>query len=286
MKLVSFGDRGLEHPGLVIDDKFVFKLHEFDPDIPPDMTMLLKKGVIEQVREILKDREHLPEWLLAPIDKVRLSAPVPHPGQIICVGLNYKSHADEQNKPYPPLPMLFSKAPNASNGPFAEVKIPGYTQQADYEVELGVVIGERARKVAAADYRKYVLGYVTFNDFSCRDAQRDDKQFFRSKSPDGFAPFGPWIVTDDEIADPMNLAVRCKVNGELRQQSNTADLIHPIGRIIEFITEAMTLEPGDIISTGTPGGVGEHQKPPRFLKPGDVVETTVEGIGTLRNVMA
>lgn len=286
MKLVSFGDRGLEHPGLVIDDKFVFKLHEFDPDIPADMTVLLKKGLINQVRELLQDRDHLPAWLIQPLDKVRLAAPVPRPGQIICVGLNYKAHADEQNKPYPKLPMLFSKAPNAANGPFEDVKIPAYTQAADYEVELAVVIGERCRKVKAADYRSVVLGYMAFNDYSCRDAQRDDKQFFRSKSPDGFAPMGPWIVTDDEIADPMNLNVSCRVNGEVRQKSNTADMIHSIGRVIEFITEAMTLEPGDIIATGTPGGVGEHQKPPRFLKAGDVVETTIEGLGTLRNVMA
>lgn len=283
MKLVSYGDKGLERPGLVIDDRVVFKLHEFDPDIPSDMRVLLKMGLGPQLREILKDRAHLPEWLLAPIDKVRLGAPVPHPGQIICVGLNYKAHADEQNKPYPKLPMLFSKAPGTANGPYSDVKLPAYTEAGDYEVELGVVIGERCKRVKAEEYRSVVLGYVAFNDFSCRDAQREDKQFFRSKSPDGFAPFGPWIVTDEEIDDPQNLAIECRVNGELRQKSSTADMIHPIGRIIEFITEAMTLEPGDIIATGTPGGVGEHFKPPKFLKPGDLVETTVEGIGTLRN---
>jgi acylpyruvate hydrolase len=249
------------------------------------MALLLKKGLIGQVRELLPDREHLPAWLLTPLDKVRLNAPVPRPGQIICVGLNYKAHADEQNKPYPKQPMLFSKAPNAANGPYEDVKIPGYTQAADYEVELAVVIGERCRKVKAADYRSVILGYTVMNDFSCRDAQREDKQFFRSKSPDGFAPMGPWIVTDDEIADPMDLNITCRVNGELRQKSNTADMIHSIGAVIEFITEAMTLEPGDIIATGTPGGVGEHQNPPRFLRAGDVVETTVEGIGTLRNLM-
>jgi 2-keto-4-pentenoate hydratase/2-oxohepta-3-ene-1,7-dioic acid hydratase in catechol pathway len=199
------------------------------------------------------------------------------------VGLNYKDHADEQGVPYPKEPLLFGKSPMAAAGPNDDVVYPDGVEQLDYEVELAVVIGRTARKVAAAQAGQYVAGYCVFNDVSARCCQFGDKQWFRGKSFDTFAPFGPALVTPDEVPDPHGLTLTCKVNGELRQNSNTNQFIHRIENIIAHITRGITLQPGDVIATGTPSGVGVFFKPPRLLKRGDVVELEVQGLGKLVN---
>jgi 2-keto-4-pentenoate hydratase/2-oxohepta-3-ene-1,7-dioic acid hydratase in catechol pathway len=214
---------------------------------------------------------------------VRLGAPVPRPGQIICLGLNYKDHADEQGVEYPKAPLLFGKSPLAAAGPGDDVVYPEGVQQLDYEVELAVIIGRAAKKVPAAQAGQYIAGYCVCNDVSARCCQFGDQQWFRGKSFDTFAPLGPALVTPDEAGDPHALPLTCKVNGELRQNSNTSHLIHGVAEIIAYITRGITLLPGDVISTGTPSGVGVFFKPPRLLNRGDVVEAEIQGLGKLVN---
>jgi 2-keto-4-pentenoate hydratase/2-oxohepta-3-ene-1,7-dioic acid hydratase in catechol pathway len=197
--------------------------------------------------------------------------------------LNYKDHADEQGHPYPEAPLLFGKSPMAVCGPNDSIVYPEGVTQLDYEVELCVIIGKTAKKISAEDALGYVAGYCVFNDVSARDCQFGDKQWFRGKSFDTFAPFGPALVTPDEAGDPHALKLTCKVNGELRQNSNTGNLIHTVDKIIAYITGGITLQPGDVIATGTPSGVGVFLKPPRLLNKGDVVELEVQGLGKVTN---
>lgn len=217
------------------------------------------------------------------VDETKLLAPLPDPSKIICIGLNYLDHCEEQNKPRPERPMLFAKFANTIAGPSDNVQIPSNTSELDFEGELAVVIGKRARNVKRADAFSYIFGYMALLDVSARDLQRTDGQWVRAKSQDGFAPCGPCLVTADEISDPQNLALRTNVNGERMQDSNTGNMIFPIDELIEFVTASLTLEPGDIISTGTPAGVGVHRSPQVLLKRDDIVEVSIEGIGTLRN---
>ena len=217
-------------------------------------------------------------------DDARLLAPVPRPPQIICVGLNYHDHAEEQDEETPEKPLLFGKAPTAVTNPGDPIIHPKGVDQVDYEVELGIVIGHGGRDIPADDARDYVAGYTVINDVSGRDAQFDDGQFFRGKSYDTFAPMGPAIIPD-HVVDPNALEVACWVNGELMQDSNTDQFIFDVGEIIEYISGIMTLRPGDVISTGTPGGVGIFRDPPELLEPGDEVVVEIDGIGTLRNVV-
>lgn len=215
---------------------------------------------------------------------VCILAPVPDPGKIICVGLNYRAHALEQGKQPPASPMLFGKFANAVAGPYDDIAIPdGLTTKVDYEAELGVVIGRGGRRISAADAMDHVLGYVAVHDVSARDLQKSDGQWLRAKGFDGFAPMGPCLVTADEIPDPQNLRLSTRLNGRTMQDSTTADMIFTVAELIAFISQGITLAPGDIISTGTPQGVGAHRTPPVFIQPGDVVEVEVEGVGTLRN---
>ena len=208
-------------------------------------------------------------------------APVPRPGKIICVGLNYRDHAAESNMPIPERPVLFSKFATCVIGPGENVVLPTMSQQVDYEAELAVVIGRRAKKVSAADAYDYVLGYTAFNDVSARDFQFADGQWQRGKSCDTFAPMGQTILTTDEVPDPHKLSIKLRLNGQTMQDSNTNQMIFGVPKLIEFITESITLEPGDVIATGTPSGVGFARKPPVFLHPGDVMEVNIERIGGL-----
>jgi 2-keto-4-pentenoate hydratase/2-oxohepta-3-ene-1,7-dioic acid hydratase in catechol pathway len=225
------------------------------------------------------------------LDKVTLHAPIPRPTKnVFCVGLNYAKHAQESSaargKPVklPEVPVFFSKSPNTVNGPFDDVPWERRaTSEVDYEVELGVVIGSTGKNIARADALKHVFGYTVINDVSARDAQMKHGQFFKGKSMDGFCPMGPVIVTADEFGDPQNKALACRVNGDQRQNSNTSDMIFAVNAIIEWLSLGLTLEPGDVIATGTPEGVGLGRTPPEYLKDGDVVEAEVEGIGTIRN---
>jgi 2-keto-4-pentenoate hydratase/2-oxohepta-3-ene-1,7-dioic acid hydratase in catechol pathway len=205
------------------------------------------------------------------------------PGKIICVGLNYHDHAIESNMAVPKSPVIFSKFPSSAIGNEDAIVLPQGSTEVDYEAELAVVIGQRASKVSAKDAMNYVQGYTCMNDVSARDFQFMDGQWQRGKSCDTFAPLGPWVVPADKIPDPHRLRVQCRLNGSVMQDSNTEQLIFKIPELIEFISATITLEPGDIIATGTPPGVGFARKPPVFLKPGDVVEIEIEGIGVLRN---
>jgi len=210
-------------------------------------------------------------------------APVPRPGKVICIGLNYKDHAAESNMPIPEKPVMFSKFSNCVIAPGEPVVVPSTSQQVDYEAELAVVIGRRAKHVRADSAYDYVLGYTAFNDVSARDFQFADGQWQRGKSCDTFAPMGQTIVTTDEIKDPHKLSIKLLLNDQTMQDSNTDQLIFGVPALIEFITQSITLEPGDVIATGTPPGVGFARKPPVFLKAGDRMEVLIEGMGGLGN---
>ncbi len=218
-----------------------------------------------------------------PLAGLKLGPPV-RPSKIVAIGQNYFDHVREQNAALPERPIIFAKFPTAVIGPGDEIRWdPGLSDQIDWEAELAVVIGRSARRVAARDAYDYVFGYTVANDVTARDLQKGDGQWVRGKSLDTFCPLGPWIVTRDEVPEPHGLPIRTRVNGRVMQDSRTDQLIFRIPELIEFITRAFTLLPGDIILTGTPPGVGAFRKPPVFLRDGDVVTVEVEGIGALTN---
>jgi len=217
---------------------------------------------------------------------VVLLAPVPRPGKLICIGLNYRDHAIESKMPIPERPVVFSKFSSSVIGPGEAVVVPSKSEQVDYEAELAVVIGRRAKNVTPEQAYDYVLGYTIVNDVSARDFQFADGQWQRGKSCDTFAPMGQWIVTTDEIPDPHKLSIKLRLNGQTMQDSSTNQLIFGVPELIAFLSESITLEPGDVIATGTPPGVGFARKPPVFLKSGDVMEVEIEGIGTLTSPIA
>ena len=214
---------------------------------------------------------------------VRVLAPVPRPGKIVCVGLNYHDHCREQGIEPPAYPMLFSKFANAVANPGDAVVRPRATEKLDLECELAVVIGHRAKAIGPAEALDHVFGYTIVNDVTMRDLQREDRQWLRAKGSDGFAPMGPVLVTRDEIGDPQRLQIRSSVNGETWQDSTTAEMVFDVATIVAFASRTITLEPGDVIVTGTPAGVGQYQDPPRYLKDGDVMRCEIEGIGVLEN---
>src|SRR5688572_17027762 len=219
-------------------------------------------------------------WLV-PASDAYWFAPVPRPGKLICIGLNYRDHAAESKMAIPEKPVVFSKFATAVIAPGEPVILPATSKQVDYEAELAVVIGRRAKNVSANSVFDYVLGYTVFNDVSARDFQFADGQWQRGKSCDTFAPMGPTIVTTDEIPDPHKLSIKLRLNGKTMQDSNTDQLIFGVPELIAFLSETITLEPGDVIATGTPPGVGFARKPPVFLKHGDEMEVEIEKIGTL-----
>jgi 2-keto-4-pentenoate hydratase/2-oxohepta-3-ene-1,7-dioic acid hydratase in catechol pathway len=209
--------------------------------------------------------------------------PIDRPGKIVCVGLNYRDHAQEQGLELPPRPLLFAKWPSAAVGPGEAIVLPSLSKEVDYEAELGVVIGVRTRGVSVDDALDVVAGYVCVNDVTARDVQFSDGQWTRAKSFDSFCPVGPMLVPAAEIPDPQGLAIRCLVNGEPLQDSSTANMVFGVAEIVAFVSEAITLEPGDLVATGTPAGVGYTRTPPRFLAPGDEVTVEIEGVGALTN---
>lgn len=221
----------------------------------------------------------------APLDlsTVRLLAPLARPGKIICVGLNYRDHCREQSIEPPAYPMLFSKFANAVSHPGAPVTRPRATEKLDLECELAVVIGRRASRMGRDEADAAIFGYTVLNDVTMRDLQREDGQWLRAKGSDGFAPMGPVVVTADEIADPQALRLRSSVNGETWQDSTTAEMVFDVRTIVAFVSRTITLEPGDVIATGTPAGVGHYQRPPRYLAEGDVMRCEIEGIGAIEN---
>jgi 2-keto-4-pentenoate hydratase/2-oxohepta-3-ene-1,7-dioic acid hydratase in catechol pathway len=218
------------------------------------------------------------------IDDVELLAPVPRPGKIAAAGVNYRSHGAEQNREPPDHPVLFAKFASAVTAHGQPIRwSPVLTQAIDFEAELAVVIGRTCRRVNAEHALEFVAGYTCLNDVSARDLQYSDKQFVRGKSLDTFCPMGPWLVTSDEIPDPQALSIQCLVNGELMQDASTADMIFGVAGLVSFCSHAFTLEPGDVIATGTPAGVGWFREPKRMLRDGDVVEVRIGGIGSLVN---
>jgi 2,4-diketo-3-deoxy-L-fuconate hydrolase len=209
--------------------------------------------------------------------------PIERPGKIVCVGLNYRDHAEEQGAELPAAPLLFANFTTALIGPGEPIVIPPLVTKCDYEAELGVVIGSRVRNVSRENALEAVAGYICANDVSARDLQFADGQWTRGKSPDTFCPVGPRLVPASEVADPHNLRIRALVNGEPLQDSTTANLIFGVDEIIAYASQTSTLEPGDLILTGTPAGVGVFREPPRLLQPGDVVTVEIEGLGELTN---
>lgn len=221
--------------------------------------------------------------LVTPLSEARLRAPVTRPPKVVCVGLNYAEHAHEQNIEAPAAPVFFLKASNTVIGPGDPIRLPSNTQQPDYEAELAVVIGKGGSHIPLDRAWEHVAGYTLLNDVTARDMQHADKQWFRGKSCDTFAPTGPWLVTADEIPDPSGLDISLTLNGEVMQSSNTSNLIHKIDFLISYLSQSLAWEPGDLLSTGTPPGVGVFRNPPVFIKPGDEITVRVQGIGALTN---
>ncbi|MEM3696634.1 MAG: fumarylacetoacetate hydrolase family protein, partial [Candidatus Bathyarchaeia archaeon] len=220
------------------------------------------------------------------IDEVTLLAPVAFPPKIICLGLNYRDHAAEQNVPIPDEPIIFLKPHTAIIGPYEKIVKPSFVNQLDYEAELAIVMGKKAKNVGVSEAKSYIFGYTIMNDVSARDIQFKDKQWTRGKSFDTFAPMGPCITTINQVEDATNLSIRTWVNGELRQNSTTKNMVFTVEEIIHHLSKVMTLEPCDIIATGTPAGVGFAIKPqPKFLQVGDMVRIEIEKIGLLENMV-
>jgi 2-keto-4-pentenoate hydratase/2-oxohepta-3-ene-1,7-dioic acid hydratase in catechol pathway len=212
-----------------------------------------------------------------------VTLPIERPGKIVCVGMNYRDHAAESGLEVPSQPVLFAKWPNALIGPGEPIVLPPGSEQVDYEAELGVVIGVRARRLEVENALEAVAGYVCVNDVSARDLQFADGQWTRAKSLDTFCPVGPRLASVDEVPDPQRLGIRCLVNGEALQDSSTEHMVFSVAELVAFISEAITLEPGDLIATGTPAGVGFTRDPPIYLRPGDEVTIEIDGIGALTN---
>lgn len=286
MKLITYHHAGQESIGAVREDGVVAL-----GSLAPSMLALIDGGpaLLAQARDLVAQATST-----IPLEHVTLLAPIPRPRKnIICLGRNYAAHAIEslratgQPEHLPSHPVFFSKAPTAVNHPNAEIPLmPEISTQRDWEVELAVIIWLPARQVPKEEAMGYIFGYTILNDISARDLQSRHQQFFFSKSLDGAAPMGPWIVTSDELRDPHSLRIQLRLNGETMQDANTSQMIFDIPTCIATFTSGVTLEPGDIIATGTPSGVGLGMTPQRWLQAGEVLECELEGIGVLRNVVA
>lgn len=274
MKLIRFGEKNKEKPGIQLDDDQRIDVSSFIDDY--DENFFYKIGIKKLRNWLNKNKEKCPI-----IDNnIRIGPPISRPSKIVCVGLNYAKHAAESGMDIPDEPVLFFKSSSAITGPYDPIIIPKNSSKTDWEVELAIVIGKRASYVSKEDALNYIAGYVLHNDVSEREFQIERSgQWVKGKSCDSFAPIGPFIATADEIENPNNLNLWLKVNGEEMQNSNTSDFIFNIEEVVSYISQFMTLIPGDIISTGTPFGVGLGLNPPKYLKEGDIVELGIEGLG-------
>lgn len=271
MKLIRFGESGKEKPGVILNDK-KYDVSAFGEDYTEQF---FETDGLSRLADFIKDNL-LPEVA----DDVRLGSPIARPSKLVCIGLNYADHAKETNAPLPPEPVIFMKSTTAIVGPFDDIMIPKNSIKTDWEVELAVVIGKKASYVEEAEAMDYVAGYVLHNDVSEREFQLErNGTWDKGKGCDTFAPLGPFLATPDEIADPHDLRLWLKVNGETMQDGTTSNFIFNLPHLISYTSQFMTLLPGDIISTGTPAGVGLGMKPPIYLKAGDVVELGIEGLG-------
>lgn len=269
----------------MIHGEHVIDLLAANSSVPPTVRKVLEVGAIPRIEAVLAKADTLPSKCFKTSKSVRFGPPVTDPSKIICVGLNYRDHAAEQGKEVPDWPLTFAKAPSALVGDGDSIPLPNGVTQLDHEVELAVVIGRRAKQVALEDAERYVAGYSVFMDISARDVQFREKQWFRAKSFDGFGPMGPYLVTKDEVADPHQLAITLDVSGRRYQSSNTGEMTFKVYYLVHYLSHSMTLEPGDIIATGTPAGVGVFASPQRFLSKGDELEAAIEGLGTLTNTV-
>ncbi|MEP7075100.1 MAG: fumarylacetoacetate hydrolase family protein [Acidobacteriota bacterium] len=285
MKLTVFKDKskaGLRVGAFVSDSQIVDFSHLVS-DASLDETAVmgcfdLETDFLSKAASAVTDAE-----IIIDRSSVEFLSPVPAPRKIICIGLNYRDHAEESGMAIPKSPIMFSKFTSCVIGPGAAIIVPGGSTELDYEAELAFVIGHRSKNVAKANALGHVFGYVNFNDVSARDFQFADGQWQRGKSCDTFAPMGEYVATADEIPDPQDLSIRLRLNGETMQDSTTAQMIFGVAELIEFLSRFITLEPGDVIATGTPPGVGFARKPPIYMKDGDVVEVEIAGLGVLSN---
>lgn len=285
MKLVRFGQKGSEQPG-IYQDGMVFNLSAIMPEIPDIGEYFFRHGWFEKIKKIHQEDSTLACFrsCAVPESQIRLGPPIHKPSKIICIGKNYLDHAQEGGFDVPKQPLLFCKSQNTINGPFDPIQLPSSSHMIDWEVELAVIIGKEGKQIQKESAYDYIAGYTILNDVSARQAQFSDGQWFRGKSFDTFAPVGPAIVTQDEIPNPHDLNLMTLVDGEVMQNGNTKDMIFDIPTLIEFISQDITLVPGDVISTGTPSGVGIFRKPPVILKPGNVVECRIDKIGAIINI--
>lgn len=302
MRLLTFTANGKTRAGIEVESQIVdlagAAASSGAAPVPGDLKEILEAGdpamqsvrraqdwIVSALRSGQRPAGPTGETIVFSRSDVRINAPIPRPSKIICLGLNYADHAAEGGSEPPKVPLLFGKFANTIVGTDHPIVSPKATQRLDYEAELAVVIGRRAKLVPLESALEYVAGYMNLHDVSARDLQSETGQFFRGKSGDTFAPCGPYLVTKDEIPDPHVLDIRSYVNGELRQNSNTRQLIFNVPFLVHHISKTITLEPGDVISTGTPSGVGTHRHPPTYLKPGDVVRIEVQGLGVLENTV-
>ncbi|HEX2256995.1 MAG TPA: fumarylacetoacetate hydrolase family protein [Afifellaceae bacterium] len=274
MKLVRFGDKGSEKPGILDDDGAIRDASGEVDDYRPET---IGPELLDRLRRL--DPAALPR-----VDAgVRLGAPIARTGHFIAIGLNYEDHAREAGMAIPNEPIIFSKAPSSLNGPNDDVILPPNSEKGDWELELGIVIGRRASYVDKGESLDHVFGYCIANDVSERALQLEGTgQWIKGKSCETFGPLGPWLVTPDEIPDPQNLDMWLDVDGERMQTGNTRTMIFPCAELVAFCSKVMVLEPGDVIITGTPPGVGLGRKPPRFLKPGETMHLWIDGLGEQR----
>ena len=273
MRLIRYGLPGKEKPALWRDDRII-DLQSVYPAIPDIGEAFFREGWLEKIQNITTDGERM---------QVRFGCPVCRPGKIICIGKNYTEHAKELGHDIPEKPLLFAKAPSSLTGPYDPILLPRSRGQVDWEVELAVVIGKEGKRIEKKNAIDYIAGVAVMNDVSDRQAQFSDSQWFRGKSFDTFAPMGPTLVTLDEIGDLQNLRLTTLLDGKVMQQGSTADMIFSIVDLIAYISEDITLFPGDIISTGTPSGVGIFRDPPVLLKAGNVIECRIEKVGSIIN---
>jgi acylpyruvate hydrolase len=267
----------------VVDGDDVLAVRDLVSDAPGDMIGVIAAG--EQLRDQLAAAlRSAPAGARRPLGSIELLPPVPRPGKVLCLGLNYAAHAREGGNEVPDYPTVFVRVTTSLVAPGAPVVRPRLSDKLDYEVELAIVIGRRCHDVAEDDALPFVFGYTVMNDVSVRDYQRRTSQWTMGKNFDGTGPLGPAIVTADELPPgARGLAIRTRLNGELLQDGNTTDMVFPVPRIVSLLSQVMTLEPGDVIATGTPSGVGHARRPPLWMKPGDVVACEIESIGTLSN---
>ena len=288
MRLSTFAIAGQQRLGALSGaggGERIYDLNQLDPRLPADMLTFLEGGpeALDLARQALAAATPEQGYELA---AVQLKAPIPRPGKIICIGQNYLAHAQESNAGAPPFPIIFAKFANAVIGPGDTIVIPAAVEQPDYEGELAVVIGRRGRNIPEDSALDYVAGYMPLNDVSARDWQMRTSQWVIGKTPDTFCPMGPALVTADEIPDVQNLALRTIIGDEVLQEGHTSLMIFSVAHLIADMSRVMTLEPGDVIATGTPAGIGAARTPPRWLRAGDIVRIEIEKVGVLENVVA